>query len=219
MNELSDRFGEMLIPIVGDVADSSTLDAALQAVDHSNHGQLDLLVNNAGIGGIGPFRDADEERLRQIMEINFFAPAMWMRRAIPVMQSNRQRNPVICNIGSVLGHCAVPDKSEYCASKFALHGLSDSLRTELSGHGIALTLVSPSTTRSEFFDSLVGTNPQQVSKSLGSWPPERVASATLAAIQSRQRERILSWGGKALVYTDRMIPTILSGLLTRSFRD
>ncbi|EMI16304.1 short-chain dehydrogenase/reductase SDR [Rhodopirellula maiorica SM1] len=208
-----------LIPVVGDVTDAGVRAEILAAAADVDGGRLDLLVNNAGIGAIGPFADANEDRLRRIMEVNFFAPAELMRHAIPMLR--RGRNAVICNISSVLGHRAVPDKSEYCASKFALHGLSDSLRAELAGdtsHGnsIQVTLVSPSTTRSEFFDSLIGSDDAAQSKSIGSWPPAKVARATMAAIESRRSEVILSLAGKALVYADRISPPLMNAILTRS---
>ncbi|WP_442510590.1 SDR family NAD(P)-dependent oxidoreductase [Novipirellula sp. SH528] len=207
-----------LIPVVGDVTDADVRAEILTAAGRVDDGRLDLLVNNAGIGAIGPFVDADEERLRRIMEVNFFAPAELMRHAIPMLR--RGRAPVICNISSVLGHRAVPDKSEYCASKFALHGLSDSVRAELArdtshGNSIQLTLVSPSTTRSEFFDSLIGSDADTQSKSIGSWPPAKVARATLSAIESRRSEVILSLAGKALVYADRISPPIVNAILAR----
>src|SRR5204862_1887651 len=112
-------------------------------------GGLDALVNNAGIGALGRFDQADEARLRQVMEVNFFAPAEFVREALPHLKAGNR--PIVVNIGSVLGHRAVPEKSEYCASKFALHGFSDALRAELAPLGIDVLLVSPSTTTSEFF--------------------------------------------------------------------
>ncbi len=175
---------------------------------------MDLLVNNAGIGAIGPFADATPERLRRVMEVNFFAPVELTRILIPSLR--RGRAPVICNIGSVLGHRAVPMKSEYCASKFAIHGWSDSLRAELAQDGIQVTIVSPSTTQSEFFDSLLETAADQKSVSLGSWQPERVARATLAAIGARRSEVICSLGGKALVYADRLSPPLMNAILAKS---
>lgn len=212
-SELPRECGERLIPLVGDVTNESICDQAMKIVDERAGGKLDLLVNNAGIGGIGPFADAEPERFREIMEVNVFAPAMWIRHSLPKLRANADRHPVICNIGSVLGHRAVPMKSEYSASKFALHGFTDSLRAELASDGIAVTLVSPSTTRSEFFDSLVGTQPGQTSASVGSWPAERVARETLKAIERRSDERILSLGGKALVYADRLCPPLMNWIL------
>lgn len=210
-----------VIPVVGDVTDPVTRDTAMNHIHRLADGRLDLLVNNAGVGGIGPFSDADPQRMRQIMEVNFFAVTEWTRAAIPLLRnaaaahSDRHCTPVICNIGSVLGHCAVPDKSEYCASKFALHGWSDSIRAELAAEGIAVVLLSPSTTRSEFFESLVGTSPGQESNSIGSWPADRVAKAALSAIKACRGEVILSLGGKALVYGDRLSPPLINKVLAK----
>ncbi|MEM9588264.1 MAG: glucose dehydrogenase, partial [Planctomycetota bacterium] len=95
------------------------------------------------------------------------------------------------------------------------HGLSDSLRAELIQDGIQVTLVSPSTTSSEFFDSLVDTDPSARSKSFGAWTPQRVARTTLAAIQARKSEVICSLGGKALVYADRLAPPLMNRVLQK----
>ena len=201
-----------LIPITGDITALETRDAIAREV-HSRGAALHLLVNNAGIGGIGPFANAPPERLRQIMEVNFMAPAELTRRLLPYLKASG--DAVICNIGSVLGHRAVPDKSEYCASKFAMHGWSDALRAELAGSGVAVTLISPSTTRSEFFDSLVGTEEDATSTSVGSWSPDRVAASTLKAIQKRRAEVVLSVAGKLLVYADRLCPPLMNWILRR----
>ncbi|NND96964.1 MAG: SDR family NAD(P)-dependent oxidoreductase [Pirellulaceae bacterium] len=203
--------GGKIVPVIGDVTDPAVREQIVSAAVKIRDGQVDLLVNNAGIGAIGPFADATEDRLRQIMEVNFFAPAELTRQFIPHLR--RGRNPVICNIGSVLGHRAVPNKSEYCASKFAMHGFSDSLRAELAPDNIQVTLVSPSTTRSEFFDSLIGSESDVESKSLGSWSPQQVAKAALSAIRARRSEVICSLGGKALVYADRLAPAIMNKVL------
>lgn len=206
------EYGGALSPLVGDVTDAACRDA-IAAKIHALGGKLDLLVNNAGIGGIGPFEAADPQRLRQIMEVNFFAPVELTRVLLPALKSSP--DAVICNIGSVLGHRAVADKSEYSASKFALHGWSDALRAELAGNSVAVTLVSPSTTRSEFFDALVGTAEGTASKSIGSWSAQRVARATLRAIKKRRGEVILSLGGKCLVYADRICPPLMNWILQR----
>jgi short-subunit dehydrogenase len=202
-----------LLAISGDVTDPDLRDEVAQAAASLRDGKVDLLVNNAGIGAMGAFAQASPERLRRIMEVNFFAPAELIRTLVPNLR--RGRAPVICNIGSVLGHRAVPNKSEYCASKFALHGLSDSLRAELNADGIQVTIVSPSTTSSEFFESLIETETGK-SKSLGSWPPDRVARATLAAIRARRSEVICSVGGKALVYADRLAPSLINAIMAKT---
>ncbi|MGB7343956.1 MAG: SDR family NAD(P)-dependent oxidoreductase [Pirellulaceae bacterium] len=199
--------------VVGDITDPLVRDKVVQVAGGVRNGAVDLLVNNAGIGAIGPFADATPERLRRIMEVNFFAPVELTRCLLPHLRQGR--DSVICNVSSVLGHRAVPDKSEYCASKFAMHGFSDSLRSELASDGIQVTLVSPSTTKSEFFETLIDTDPGTKSNSIGSWPPERVARAALSAIRSRRSEVICSWGGKALVYADRLSPPLMNAILRK----
>lgn len=203
---------QVCFAIPGDITEDTTR-AKIESVVKQQGGQLDLLVNNAGIGGVGPFEDAQESRLRKIMEVNFFAPAELTRRLLPQLKSSP--DAVICNIGSVLGHRAVPDKSEYCASKFAMHGWSDALRAELAGTSVALVLVSPSTTQSEFFDALVESDGGAKSKSYGSWPADRVAESIMTAIAKRRDEVILSVGGKLLVYADRICPSLMNWALRR----
>lgn len=211
LDELAGQLGKRAIPLVGNLTDPAVRDRIVAAAMSVRDGAVDLLVNNAGVGAIGPFSGATPERLREIMEVNFFAPVELTRLLLPSIRHGR--SPVICNISSVLGHRAVPNKSEYCASKFALHGWSDSLRAELAGDGIQVTLVSPSTTKSEFFDSLIDTASAQHSNSLGSWSPEHVAKAALAAIRRRRSEVILSMGGKLLVYGDRLSPPLMNFIL------
>ncbi len=200
-------------PVAGDITDAKVRSMIRSTIETDHGGKLDLLVNNAGIGGIGRFTQATPDRLRQIMEVNFFAPVELTRILLPSLQ--RGSAPVICNVSSVLGHRAVPEKSEYCASKFAMHGWSDSLRAELAADGIQVTLVSPSTTKSEFFDSLIETDPDQQSRSLGHWSPQRVANKAFDAICKRRSEVILSLGGKALVYLDRLAPFLMNKILAQ----
>ena len=200
--------------VVGDITDAKTRQQIVQVATQLGGGAVDLLVNNAGSGAIGPFSEANEERLRKVMEVNFFAPVELTRSLLPALAKGR--SPVICNISSVLGHRAVPNKSEYCASKFAIHGWSDALRAEISKLGIQVTLVSPSTTRSDFFDSLIDTDPNQASRSFGSWSPEQVADAAMSAIEKRKDEVICSFPGKLLVWADRLCPPLMNRLLRQS---
>lgn len=202
---------EEVVAIAGDVTMADHRDELVRTAAET-FGGLDILINNAGIGGIGTFATADEDRLRQIMEVNFFAPVELMRATLPLLKASD--DGVIVNVGSVLGHCAVPKKSEYCASKFAMHGITDALRMELSKEGIDLMLISPSTTRSEFFDHALRSGNVATSNKMA-MSPTRVAQATIRAMRVRRRETILSIGGKSLVYANRIFPGLMSRLLRR----
>jgi short-subunit dehydrogenase len=184
------------------------LDAAVRHL-----GGLDALVNNAGVGAIGPFGTADPNRLRPIMELNFFVPVELTRAALPLLQQGNR--PIVVNIGSVLGHRAVPGKSEYCASKFALHGFSDALRAELVPRGIGVLLVCPSTTESEFFDRAHQSQGARTAWRGRAMPASVVARKTVSAMRRGKHEIILSPGGKALVWLDRICPPLADWLVAR----
>jgi short-subunit dehydrogenase len=203
--------------LTGDVTKADDRTAAI-GLCCQRFGGLDALVNNAGSGALGPFAEADESQLRQIMEVNFFAPAEFIRQALPHLRAGR--TPIVVNIGSVLGHRAVPGKSEYCASKFALHGLSDALRIELGREGFDVLLVSPSTTQSEFFEVAGKSRPPGGGAATGvgsssGMPAEVVAQRIVAAMRSGRREIILSAGGNLLVWLDRLCPPLADWLLRR----
>ena len=198
--------------IAGDLTLDSHREAILQWVD-SQWGGIDVLVNNAGVGAIGRFDEATQDRLRQVMEVDFFAPVELTRLCLPWLRKGNCA--AILNVGSVLAHRAVPNKSEYCAAKFAIRGWSESLRVELAKEGIDVLMLSPSTTRSEFFDSLVDTNPQEKSRSVGSMSADRVAQLAVSALVRSKREMILSVGGRALVWAGRLFPRLTDRLLSR----
>ena len=209
--DIEEKGGEVCL-VPGDITEQQTRQAML-AQSQSQWGGVDAIINCAGIGSIANFTDSTEDVLRQIMEVNFFAAVELTRLAIPVLQTGRQ--PIIVNIGSVLGHRAVPKKSEYCASKFALHGFSDALRAELVAVGIDLLLVSPSTTSSEFFDRLLQEDEASAKASRRGMTPQQVASKIIRAMAAGRHEIIVSAGGKLLVWLDRLCPPLMNRLLAR----
>jgi short-subunit dehydrogenase len=200
------------ISVVGDIVDAATRTAIIEAA-RREFGGLDAVVNNAGIGALGPFANANEDRLRRVMEVNFFAPVELIRLAIPLLRDGNR--PLIANIGSVLGHRAVANKSEYCASKFAMHGFSDALRCELAGDGIDVLIVSPSTTSSEFFDRVIDREGDATTRTSRVMSPRVVARKTVKAMRRGKHEVILSSGGKALVWLDRLCPPLMNRILAR----
>jgi short-subunit dehydrogenase len=200
------------VSVVGDIVDAATRRELVEAADRE-FGGLDALVNNAGIGAIGPFINADEDRLRRVMEVNFFAPVELIRLALPLLRGGNR--PIIANVSSVLGHRAVPNKSEYCASKFAMHGFSDALRCELASNGVDVLIISPSTTSSEFFDGVIDKQDNTHDRMSHAMPPQVVARKTVKAMRCGKHEVILSVGGKALVWLDRLCPAMMNRVLAR----
>ncbi len=175
-------------------------------------GGLDLLVNNAGIGAMGRFDEATSDRLRRVMEVNFFAPAELIRLALPLLRTGRR--PMIVSVGSVLGHRGVPYCAEYCASKFALRGLSESLRAELFPLGIDVLVASPARTDTEFFAQAI--NPEQSRwPKLRGTPVETVARRTVTAIRRGRHEVVPTASGKLMVLASRLVPRVMDCVLAR----
>jgi short-subunit dehydrogenase len=198
--------------LVGDVTCPEIRQAAVSRAQDA-FGGLDALVNNAGIGSFGRFADGDAVRLREIMEVNFFAAAEMIREAVPALNAGRQ--PIVVNVGSILGHRGIPQMNEYCASKFAMQGLSQSLRVEFKKSGIDLLVVSPGTTQTEFYDHVVHGRGDAPWSTGGGVTPDDVARATAKAMQRGRREIFPNFRGRLLVWANRAAPALVDRFMAR----
>lgn len=113
-------------------------------------GRLDLLINNAGYGAMGPIMDADRDTLLRQFDTNVFAPLQLVRDSADLL---RESKGLIVNIGSVSGVTTTPFSGVYCASKAALHAISDALRMELHPFGVQVMTVLPGAIASDFGDN------------------------------------------------------------------
>jgi NAD(P)-dependent dehydrogenase (short-subunit alcohol dehydrogenase family) len=127
-----------------DITDSEDANHMLAAV-RDRFGRIDVLVNNAGIILVGPLELMTEQDFDDAMRTHFYGPLHLILSVIPEMKSRREGR--IVNIASIGGKIASPHLAAYCASKFALVGLSESLRTELNKDGIRVTTVCPGIVR------------------------------------------------------------------------
>jgi NAD(P)-dependent dehydrogenase (short-subunit alcohol dehydrogenase family) len=130
-----------------DVNDESTIAAAVAAA-LQRFGSIDVLVNNAGYGIFGPLEAIPSAQLTLQLQTNVVGVAAVIRQVLPSMR--QRRSGVIINVSSVAGRIAVPFQSAYHASKFALEGLSESLRFELEVHGIRVKIVEPAHFKTDF---------------------------------------------------------------------
>jgi len=207
---LADASGRVEV-LAGDVTLSDVRQAAVDRAV-SAFGGLDLLVNNAGGGAMGRFDLASTDRLRQVMELNFFVAAELIRTALPLLKAGRK--PMVVNVGSILGHRGIPGCAEYCASKFALQGLSESLRAEFAPLGIELLVVSPARTQTEFFEQAIDAEKPPWSRIRGV-SPEVVARRTVKAILRGRHEIVIGPSGKLVVWMNRLVPRVMDGILAR----
>jgi len=110
-------------------------------------GGIDVLINNAGISHVTPFEETSDKDSRTIMETNFFGLAAVTREAIPFLRESDKG--IIINISSLGGVMGIPFQSYYVASKYAVEGLSESIRMELKSQGIQVVLIEPGNIRTE----------------------------------------------------------------------
>jgi len=130
-----------LVDIDIDLSDSESVLRAAQAILEREEGTIGALVNSAGFGQPGAVEDLSREALREQFEVNVFGLQELTRAFIPAMRA--QGSGRIVNISSVLGNVSLPFLGAYCSSKFALEALSDSLRVELHGTGVAVSVIQP----------------------------------------------------------------------------
>ena len=142
-------------------------------------GGLDVLVNNAGFGAMGPLLDGGAPALRKQFDTNVFALVDVTRACFPLL---RKRRGLVVNIGSVSGVLVTPFAGAYCASKAAVHALSDALRLELAPFGIGLMEVQPGAIASSFGASATREAENLISESSPWWPVREGIRARARAI-------------------------------------
>jgi short-subunit dehydrogenase len=196
-----------------------TSEADRQRLFHSvadRFGGLDILINNAGVASFGHFADSSEAVLRQIMEVNFFAPAELIRLAIPILTAGQQ--PAVVNIASMCGRRGLPAWTEYSASKFALCGLTEALRGELARFAIDVLLIVPGLTRSDLPRHMLRNEGRMKIDFTGGMPPEAVAEAILRALRRSRTETVLGREARWIVRFNRFAPRLVDRLLARKVR-
>jgi NAD(P)-dependent dehydrogenase (short-subunit alcohol dehydrogenase family) len=131
-----------------DVTDTDSIAAAI-AETLEKFGRIDVVINNAGYGLLGPFEAASDEQVRRQFETNVFGLMNVCREIIPLFRN--QKRGTIVNISSISGLAALPFSSLYAASKFAIEGFSESLQYELDPFGIRVKLIEPGSIKTDFY--------------------------------------------------------------------
>ncbi len=177
---------------------------------------LDILVNNAGIGATGHFADVSPDRMRKIMEVNFFGLTETTRAFLPLLKKGNK--PAIVNISSIAGKRGIPARSEYSASKFAVQGFSEALRAELDKDGVDVLVVCPGLTQTNFSKNMLEQKALVQLDHMRGMTPEQVALATLRTIEKGKHEICLTLQGKLLVWVCRFFPWLADKISKRKVR-
>ncbi len=198
--------------------DVTSWEACAQAIEEvcKHFGRIDLLINNAGITHLSPLAETDVDVIRRVMDVNFFGSLYCTCAALPHLVSSRGR---IAVMSSVAGFAPLALRSGYSASKHALHGLFESLRTELAGDGVSVTMVCPSFVRTEIGAHALGGDggrPSTPRSEVGvAMEPEHVADAIYRAVERRQRLLVLGTVGKLSYLAARIWPALYERIMTK----
>ncbi|MDH4570906.1 SDR family oxidoreductase [Pseudomonas sp. BN414] len=217
-----------------DVNDQAAVAALAERLE-LEEGGLDVLVNNAGFGAMGPLLDGGIDALRKQFDTNVFALVDVTRACFPLL---RKRRGLVVNIGSVSGVLVTPFAGAYCASKAAVHALSEALRLELAPFGIELMEVQPGAIASSFGASATREAEALIAEDSPWWPVREgirararasqdkptsaadFARTLLAAVQRNPRPPLvrIGNGSRALPLLARWVPrSLLDRVLKKRF--
>lgn len=214
-----------------DITDEAQVRAAVATL-LTEHGRLDVLVNNAGISAVGTIDDHDLATHRRVLEVNHLGALACTLAALPALRASRGH---VVTLGSVAGFAPVVGRPAYVAAKHAVTGLMEALRPELAADGVAVTMVHPTFVTSPLLvapsataTSGAGTTDTAGTSAAGRTTtrtttgaqvtPDQVAEAVLDAIRHR-RERVLVGRTAYLAWhAHRLAPRTYTRLMTRRFR-
>lgn len=181
-------------------------------------GQIDILINNAGISMRSLFQDVDLETFRQLMNTNFWGAVYCTKFALDNIIENKGS---IVSITSIAGYRGLPGRSGYSASKFALNGWMEALRTELLQSDVNVMLVAPGFTASNIRNVALnehanpqGESPMDESNMMTS---EECAEHIVTAIGKRKRSLVLTFTGRRAVFMNKYFPAWSDKLVYKFF--
>ena len=181
-------------------------------------GTIDILINNAGISMRSLFENADVEVIKKIMDINFLGAVYCTKYALPHIIKQKG---IIVGVSSTAGYRGLPGRSGYSASKFALQGWLESLRTELLETGVHVMWVSPGFTTSNIRNTalnekgeLQGESNLDESKLMSA---EECARLILHAIEKRKRTLAMTFQGKLTIFMNKFFPSLSDKLVHKYY--
>jgi len=196
-----------------DVTDATAV-ASLPDLVVADHGKVTILLNAAGVALQGRFSELSVEEFRWLIEINFMAVVGLTKAFLPVLL--RQDQAQIANISSIYGIIAPAEQTAYVASKFAVRGFSESLRHELEGTGIEITVIHPGGIRTGIATSarIAAAADQEAAKASRrafaeaflTFPPEQAAAAIVRAIERRQKRLLIGADARAAAVLQWLAP-------------
>jgi short-subunit dehydrogenase len=209
--------GAQAITVKADVAREADC-RAIMAGAHLAFGGIDVLVNNAGMTMWARFEEiADVSVLERIMQVNYMGAVYCTRHALPYLRASRG---LLVGVASLTALTGVPTRSGYAASKHAMRGFFDSLRIELQGSGVGVTMVYPGFVSTGIRENAtgpdgrpIGVSPVKEGEVMG---VEECAARILRAIERREREVVMTARGKMAQWLKLLAPSLVDRIARRA---
>lgn len=178
------------------------------------YGKIDILINNAGISMRSMFEDVELDVIKKVMNINFYGVVYATKYALPHIKATKGS---IIGISSIAGYRGLPVRTGYSASKFALNGFLEALRTELLKTGVHVLTACPGFTASNIRVASLGSDGQSKGDSMRDegkmMSAEEVADAILNATKKRKRDLVLTSQGKLTVFLNKWLPKLMDTMV------
>jgi short-subunit dehydrogenase len=192
---------------------SRLIDAAI-----AKYGTINILVNNAGVSMRAIFEEVDLKVLHRLMDVNFWGTVYCTKYALPYLLANKGS---LVGVSSVAGFHGLPARTGYSASKFAIHGLLETIRIENLKKGLHVMIIAPGFTSTEIrkhaliADGTEQGNSPRREENLDS--PEYVAKWILKGIRKKKRNKLLTWDGRFTALLQRIVPTVVDSAYYKHF--
>jgi short-subunit dehydrogenase len=210
-----DSYSDSTLVVTGDITSQETRIAAVERT-MNRFGRIDVLINNAGVGQYGYPTEVDVEISKRMFDVNVFSALALTQLVVPHMKA--QGAGAIVNIGSVGGKVSLPWAVMYCATKWAVHCVDDSLHRELAGTGIRVMKVCPGIVATRFRDHvLAGSAPGRVEDIRRVVTPDQVANAIIRGLERGKRTVFVPKIGYIFTSLDFFAPRVMDWYLRRKF--
>ena len=216
LQAVSQELQQAGITVLALTADVSVEEDVKQLIEQTiaHFGRLDILINNAGISMRSMLIDTDPAVIQKVMDINFMGTVYATRYALPYIQAAKGS---IVGISSIAGYRGLPVRSGYSASKFAMNGFLEAVRTELLHTGVHVLTACPGFTASNIRVSALDAHGEAKGETMrdesSMMSADECADHILRAVTNRKRELILTTQGKFTVFLNKWLPSLMDKLV------
>lgn len=206
VSEIEAKGGEALA-VPTDVANQAQVEQLIEKAV-ARFGRIDTLVNNAGVGIAARFADMSLEDFRRVMDVNFWGAVYACKAVLPQMRA-QSSGGVIINVSSILGKRGMPFETAYCASKFALAGFSEALRTEVMSDRIDVSTIFPGAVETEIFETSANQTGLEMPSYLPKFPAKEMARIIVRDARFPQPEIVMALDAQVINFFNKFAPGLM----------